>query len=145
MQKRYNGYRRALTKNGIDCSDAFLFEDVVSYESGVKIAERIAQTDTGITAVVATADILAVGLMSGFYRQGIRVPEEISVIGFDGLEESKYTTPGLTTMQQPISRKGERAVELLLDNIGDPKMERVEEVLEVKLVERDSVRTAEST
>ena len=83
--------------------------------------------------------------MSGFYRQGIRVPEEISVIGFDGLEESKYTTPGLTTMQQPISRKGERAVELLLDNIGDPKMERVEEVLEVKLVERDSVRTAEST
>ncbi len=140
MQKRFMGYRRALKKNGIPYSDRFLFENLVSYESGAETARRIAGSDLGITAVVATADILAIGLLSGFYRLGISVPEEISVIGFDGLEETEYTTPGLTTMKQPISRKGELAVDLLIENIENPGMERVDEILNVRLIERGSVR-----
>ena len=140
MQKRFMGYRRALKKNGIPYSDRFLFENLVSYESGAETARRIAGSDRGITAVVATADILAIGLLSGFYRLGISVPEEISVIGFDGLEETEYTTPGLTTMKQPISRKGELAVDLLIENIENPGMERVDEILNVRLIERGSVR-----
>lgn len=140
MQKRFIGYRRALEKNGIPYSDKLLFENVVSYESGAETARRIARADLGITAVVATADILAIGLLSGFYQLGVSVPDDISVIGFDGLEETKYTTPGLTTMQQPISRKGELAVDILVENIENPGMERVDEILKVKLVERGSVK-----
>lgn len=140
MQKRFLGYKRALAKNGIAYEDALLFEDVVAYESGVRIAERIARSGQGITAVTATADILAIGLLSGFYRLGISVPEAVSVIGFDGLEETEYTTPGLTTVRQPISMKGELAVELLIENIENPKMERVDRALPVELVERGSVK-----
>lgn len=140
MQKRFMGYRRALEKNGIAYSEELVFENIVAYESGVTIAKQIAAADRGITAVVATADILAIGLMSGFYHLGIPVPDDISIIGFDGLEETKYTTPGLTTMQQPISRKGERAVELLIDHIENSKMEKADEVLKVELVERGSVK-----
>lgn len=139
MQKRFHGYRKALEKNGIPYSDELLFENVVSYESGTETAKRIAEADLGITAVVATADIVAIGLLSGFYHLGISVPEDISVIGFDGLEETKYTTPGLTTIKQPISRKGELAVELLIENIENAGMEKQDKVLEVKLVERESV------
>lgn len=62
------------------------------------------------------------------------------MIGFDGLEETEYTTPGLTTMKQPISRKGELAVDLLIENIENPGMERVDEILNVRLIERGSVR-----
>ena len=142
MQKRLLGYRRALEKHGIDYEEALVFEDVVAYESGVRIAGRIGQSRLGITAVVATADILAIGLLSGFYRLGISVPEEISVIGFDGLAETEYTTPGLTTVRQPISRKGELAVELLIENIENPRMERVDRVLQVELIERESVKQA---
>ena len=90
--------------------------------------------------MVATADVLAIGLMKGFYEQGVQVPEDISIIGFDDLDISKYTTPGLTTVKQPISAKGERAVEILIENIENPKMEKVEEVFPVKLIERQSVR-----
>ena len=140
MQKRFLGYRRALEKNGIGYEEGLVFEDVVSYESGVRIAERIAQSELGITAVAATADILAIGLLSGFYRRGVSVPEDISVIGFDGLEETEYTTPGLTTVRQPISMKGELAVDLLIENIENPKMERMDKVLQVELVERGSVK-----
>ena len=87
-----------------------------------------------------TADVLAIGLMKGFYEQGVQVPEDISIIGFDDLDISKYTTPGLTTVKQPISSKGERAVEILIENIENPQMEKVEEVFPVKLIERQSVR-----
>lgn len=59
--------------------------------------------------MVATADVLAIGLMKGFYEQGVQVPEDISIIGFDDLDISKYTTPGLTTVKQPISAKGRKS------------------------------------
>ena len=112
----------------------------MDYESGVRAADWFADTKADITAVVATADVLAIGLMKGFYEKGIRVPEEVSIIGFDDLDISKYTTPGLTTVKQPISAKGERAVEILIENIENPKMEKVEEVFPVELIERQSIR-----
>lgn len=140
MQKRFAGYRRALEKNGIKYSEKLVFDNIVAYESGVDIASRIVRAEQGITAVVATADILAIGLISGFYHLGISVPDDISIIGFDGLEETKYTIPGLTTMQQPISQKGELAVDILIDNIENPQMKRIDEILKVELIERGSVK-----
>lgn len=140
MQKRYSGFLRALQKNGLAFHQENLYEATVDYESGVNAAEWFVDTNADITAVVATADVLAIGLMKGFYEKGIKVPEDISVIGFDDLDISKFTTPGLTTVKQPISAKGERAVEILIENIEDPKMEKVEEVFPVKLIERQSVR-----
>ena len=140
MQKRYRGFLRAFEQNGLTFSDGNLYEATVDYESGVRAADWFADTKADITAVVATADVLAIGLMKGFYEKGIRVPEEVSIIGFDDLDISKYTTPGLTTVKQPISAKGERAVEILIENIENPKMEKVEEVFPVELIERQSVR-----
>ena len=140
MQKRYRGFLRALQKNGLEFHQENLYESTVDYESGVNAAEWFVDANADITAVVATADVLAIGLMKGFYEKGIKVPEDISVIGFDDLDISKFTTPGLTTVKQPISTKGERAVEILIENIEDPKMEKVEEVFPVKLIERQSVR-----
>ena len=140
MQKRYRGFLRAFEQNGLTFSGGNLYEATVDYESGVRAADWFADTKADITAVVATADVLAIGLMKGFYEKGIRVPEEVSIIGFDDLDISKYTTPGLTTVKQPISAKGERAVEILIENIENPKMEKVEEVFPVELIERQSIR-----
>lgn len=92
------------------------------------------------TAIVAAADILAIGAMKGLYEAGLRVPEDYSVIGFDDLEISQYLTPGLTTVRQQISLKGQKAVELLLKHIEDPTLSKQEEILPLQLVERGSVR-----
>ncbi|MFQ9827876.1 MAG: substrate-binding domain-containing protein [Oscillospiraceae bacterium] len=69
------------------------------------------------------------------------MPEDYSVIGFDDLEVSQYLTPGLTTVRQQISLKGQKAVELLLKHIEDPALTKQEEILPLQLVERESVRS----
>ena len=71
---------------------------------------------------------------------GLRIPDDLSIIGFDDLEISRYMTPGLTTIKQQISLKGQRAVELLLKNIAQPGLTKQEEILTLELVERESVR-----
>lgn len=140
MKKRFSGYQNALADYGIPYRGEYLFEGNVDYDSGVRIAEQIAREKVDVTAVVAAADIFAIGLMKGFYEEGIRVPEDISVIGFDDLDISAYLTPGLTTIKQQISLKGERAVSMLVQNMADPHMAKVEEILPVRLVERASVK-----
>lgn len=140
MKKRFKGYQRALADYGVSYSNKYLFEGNVDYDSGVKIARQIAEQEMDITAVVATADIFAIGLIKGFYEAGIRVPEDISVMGFDDLDIAAYLTPGLTTIKQQIVFKGERAVNLLVQNMEDPNMSKVEEILPVHLIERDSVK-----
>ena len=143
MNKRFKGYQEALADFGIPYRPEYVFEGNVDYDSGVDIAGRIARGKVDVTAVVATADIFAIGLIKGFYEMGIRVPEDISIIGFDDLDISAYLTPGLTTIKQHISLKGERAVSLLVRNMADPNMAKVEEVLPVRLVERASVKRME--
>lgn len=108
--------------------------------SGIELARRLCNENKDVTAVVATADILAIGAMKGFYEQGVSVPNDISIVGFDDLEISKYLTPGLTTVRQEISQKGEKAVELLLDNIQDADMTKREVIIPVSLSRRESVR-----
>ena len=98
--------------------------------------------DAGLpaTAVVAAADILAIGAAKAFYERGVKVPDEISLMGFDDLEIAQYMTPGLTTVKQQISATGEKAVELLIRNINEPELTKQELILPVSLVERGSVR-----
>ncbi|HHW94275.1 MAG TPA: substrate-binding domain-containing protein [Clostridiaceae bacterium] len=78
--------------------------------------------------------------MDGFYNKGICVSEDISVIVFDDLENSQYLTSGLTTIRQKRSLKGQKAVEMLLEIIGNPNLSRNEELLSLHLVERGSVQ-----
>lgn len=140
MKKRLAGYRQALEEYGATYREENVFEGQIDYESGVRMASRLAASNLPATAVVAAADILAIGAVKGFYDAGLRVPEDISIIGFDDLEISQYLAPGLTTVRQQISMKGQRAVELLLEHIADPSLSKQEEILPLKLIERGSVK-----
>ena len=140
MKKRLAGYRQALEEFGVPYRESFVFEGQIDYRSGVAMAASLARSSLGATAVVAAADILAIGAVRGFYDAGLRVPEDMSIIGFDDLEISQYLAPGLTTIRQQISLKGQRAVELLLEHIADPSLSKQEEILPLKLIERGSVR-----
>lgn len=107
MKKRLAGYRDALSEYGIPFDRRYVFEGKIDYASGIDAAERLLSSRVPATAVVAAADILAIGAMKGFYERGVRVPEDISVMGFDDLEISQYLAPGLSTIRQEISQKGE--------------------------------------
>ena len=140
MQKRLAGYRQALEEFGVAYREDYVFEGQIDYKSGVAMAEHLARSGSGVTAIVAAADILAIGAIKGLYNSGLRVPEDMSIIGFDDLEISQYLAPGLTTIRQQISLKGQRAVELLLEHIADPSLSKQEEILPLKLIERGSVK-----
>ena len=139
VQKRIDGYRRALAESGIAFDERLVFEDNVDYASGVRAARRIAREKLPLTGLVATADVLAIGAVKGFAQAGAAVPEDYSVIGFDDLEITAYMNPGLTTVHQDIARKGELAIELLAESIGESEYEREDIVLPFRIVERESV------
>ena len=140
MKKRLQGYRQALDEYGVAYQEDHVFEGQIDYQSGVVLTKKLLDSKLPVTAVVAAADILAIGAMKGFYEAGKKIPEDYSIIGFDDLEISQYMAPGLTTVKQQISRKGQKAVELLLKHIENPELSKQEEVLPLELVKRESVR-----
>ena len=144
MKKRLLGYRQALAEYGVLYDAKYVFEGQIDYESGVTMADRLVKSGLPVTGVVCAADILAIGAMKSLYEKGLRVPDDVSLVGFDDLEVSSYLTPGLTTVKQQISLKGQRAVELLLKHIEDPTLSKQEEILPLRLIERGSVKTIET-
>ncbi len=140
MKKRLLGYQQALDEFSIPFRKEYVFEGQIDYDSGINLAERLIDSQMETTGVVAAADILAIGAMKGFYERGKKVPDDYSIVGFDDVEISKYVTPGLTTIRQQISLKGQKAVELLLKHIQDPTLPKQEEILPLQLVARGSVK-----
>lgn len=103
-----------------------------SFECGRAAAEAVAALDPAPTAVVGSSDVLALGLQHGLRERGLDVPGDISVAGFDDIDEAGIG--GLTTVAQPIIEKGRRAAQLLLAEEG----ERRDEMMGVQLVVRGS-------
>ena len=140
MKKRLLGYQQALEEFHVPYQKEYVFEGQIDYTSGIALANRLLDEDLPATGVVAAADILAIGAAKGFFERGKRIPDDYSIIGFDDVEIAQYLTPGLTTIRQQISLKGQKAVELLLKHIEDPSLPKQEEILPLQLMVRGSVK-----
>ena len=119
-------------------NDEFVFQGDFSLESGYDVAEKIYSMSQRPTAVVSSGDLMAIGLIKGLKNKGIKVPEDISVVGYDGFEIGKYMEPSLTTVKQDFLKMAGRTVEILFEMINNKTLVNAE-VLEVELVERKSV------
>lgn len=95
----------------------------------------------GVTAVFCTNDEMAMGAIKACWEAGLRVPDDISVIGFDGLPYGKYLHPALTTVRQPLTELGAGAVRYLDEFLKGQRTVLPEETLGTELVIRDSVTT----
>lgn len=140
MKKRLLGYQQALQEFALPYRREYVFEGQIDYGSGIDLARQLLAAGLPATGIVAAADILAIGAIKGLFETGKYVPRDYSVIGFDDAEIAQYMTPGLTTIRQQISLKGQKAVELLLKHIQDPTLPKQEEILPLQLVARGSVR-----
>ncbi len=143
VEKRFLGYKRALREANIFYNPDYVFEQSVSYAYGYEAGKAIADRCPEITAVFATADLVALGVIRGLKESGKEVPEDISVIGFDDIFLASMFVPQLTTVRQHIARKGQMAAELLLEIMESESPEQVtrrEESIPLTIIERQTVK-----
>jgi LacI family transcriptional regulator len=107
-------------------------------EGGVEAALSLLDLSDPPTAVFAFNDMLAIGVMQAARQRGIRVPEELSVLGFDDTFEASIVTPTLTTVRQPLAEMGRMAVNLLVRQLQNQRIEALHVQLETKLIVRES-------
>jgi DNA-binding LacI/PurR family transcriptional regulator len=112
--ERFEGYRRALREAGMDVDDRLVFQAGTTVEDGAKTAMQIVNESCDATAVQATSDLVAVGCADALLNQGIRIPEDMSVVGFGNILTSEYFRVPLTTIRQPKFRLGLAAVDAML-------------------------------
>lgn len=136
--ERFLGYKEALESANIEFDENLIFKVDPNYEGGIIAGKRIADNKE-ISAAVTTADICAIGILEGARLSGLSVPEDLSVIGYDNLLVSTFTTPKLTTINQHIKLKGEKAVELLFDRLNKENKLPNKIFIDVDLIERQSV------
>jgi LacI family transcriptional regulator len=139
VRQRFEGFLRAHEDAGIDWDGRDQAQVDTTYERGIELGRALRKDHPQASAVFATADILAVGLMEGLHLAGSGVPEDISVVGFDDIDISLYVTPKLTTVAQDVVAKAGAAVRMLLAEIEDAGTPGEPVVVGVELVSRASV------
>jgi DNA-binding LacI/PurR family transcriptional regulator len=121
-ERRMKGFKRAFTDRGIEWDETHLYDTGASLEEGAKVFRRLWKNpENRPTALVTFADISAIGVMRAAQQAGVRVPEDLAIIGYDDIPQAIWTQPALTTVHQPMVEKGEIAAQLLLALIaGEP-------------------------
>ncbi|MFI5736588.1 LacI family DNA-binding transcriptional regulator [Kribbella sp. NPDC051587] len=138
VHQRYDGFRAAFTEAGLTWTERVVTVETTTHSTGRDLGRRIPTEHPDATAVFATADILAIGIMEGLADTGHPVPDQLSVVGFDNLDLSEYVTPKLTTVAQDIPQKAALAVERLLAAIEQQQHPDAPITLDVQLIQRAS-------
>ena len=135
---RLNGFKTAFEENGLEFRKELVVEGNYHIESGYKCAQKIMDIDPRVTAIHAFNDMMAYGVFECLKDKGIKIPEQISVVGFDDIFFSKMLYVPLTTIAIPIHQMGEKAVQLLIERILNKKLPWRCNTVEPKLVVRQS-------
>jgi LacI family transcriptional regulator len=140
VRERHAGFRQALEEAGLGLRPEHVVPCDAGFEAAVAASTQVLAAPDRPTAVFATADVIAAGLLKGFVRAGVPVPHRMSIVGFDDSEVSRHVTPEITTLRQDIPGKAAAAVEVLLAQLERwPAVRSERRVLGVTLVERESV------
>ncbi|MDQ0482470.1 LacI family DNA-binding transcriptional regulator [Guptibacillus hwajinpoensis] len=135
---RLKGYRQALLERDIGVESVLIQEGSHSYESGYNQMQKFLALDKSPTAIFAANDTMAMGAIKAVKAHGLRVPEDVAVVGFDNIQFSAIFEPALTTIAQPFIEMGKRSMELLLKQIKGEPLEKKQHVLDTKLIIRES-------
>jgi LacI family transcriptional regulator len=138
---RFNGFINALEKFKLEKNDDYLVDGgYFSFDGGYKAMKKLLKLEDLPTAVFVSGDLMAIGAISAINEKGLRVPDDVSIVGYDDLDICKYVTPKLTTIRQNTNLIGENAADVLINAI-DKKNARTSVIVPVELVVRDSCKS----
>jgi LacI family transcriptional regulator len=134
--ERFEGYRRALREANLDVDDKLVFQAGSTIEDGTKAALQMLNESCDATAVQAVSDLVAIGCAETLLAQGLKIPEDISIVGFGNILTTEYFRVPMTTIRQPKFRLGVAAVEMMMSLIHGESVQPKR--LPAELVERKS-------
>ena len=135
---RAHGYVAALSGAGISVDRDLMIDGEFTFESGIQGADILLNLTDAPTAIFAASDLQALGVIEAARRRRIRVPEELSVVGFDDLLIARSSSPPLTTVRQPLAEMAQTALRMILATINGDSIDNHHTELATTLVIRDS-------
>lgn len=142
-QMRYEGFMQAMHEAKLPVRSEWIIEGDFECLGGFEAFKKLQRSGKMPTAVFAGNDMMAMGLINAATQEGMCVPQELSVIGYDDIQIAKFMSPSLTTVHQPKYRLGKAAVDTLIDRINHVNHEFKILELAPTLVERKTVKTRE--
>lgn len=139
ISRRLAGFQRAMQTYGLSTPDKFILKGSFNEQAGREAVKSILEMDEKPTALICSNDSTAIGALLEAKENGIKVPEELSITGFDGLEIGRYTIPSITSVYQPLVDMGYRAAKQLFNRINNPECHREFTLFPVSFVDGDSI------
>ncbi len=137
---RYEGCLQSFQKHGIEYDEELDYQGVrFSYQDGYNATQQLIANGRPFTALFAIADVMAIGAIRALHNNGLRVPRDVSVMGFDGLPLGSFMVPQLSTVFQSARIMAQRSVEILIDRI-EQGGQAVHETVPYALYQRESTR-----
>lgn len=144
LTERVTAYQHALKDNGIPVREEYMCSGDLTLGGGYQAAKTVLRNQA-ITAIFCGNDEMAMGAYQAIEEYGKKIPEDISVIGFDGLEISEYLVPGLTTVYQPIFDIGFYAAQFLVEAIKHPEKKIPNKIFDTTFILRKSTKTIDKS
>ena len=138
-KNRLQGYKKALSEANIVLNPDWIVESHFDFEGGIVGAQKLLALSDRPTAIFCCSDTIAIGAYQAIQNQGLRIPQDISIMGYDDIELARYLFPSLSTISQPKAELGKLAVETLLQRIQEPNENYRTLVLEPACILRESV------
>lgn len=136
---RFRGCMEAFQAHGIHFQPELDYESIrFSYADGYQATCRLLEKKRLFTAMFAMSDVMAMGAIRALHEHGLRVPGDVSIMGFDGLEFGRYAIPQLSSVSQNVEELAKRSVQILLENIASPQPPR-HELLGITVHSRESI------
>lgn len=140
--ERLKGFKDTLEENNIKITQDNYIEFLPEFysDNNYRLIKKIISKENKPTAIICFHDRIAIWVIKGLKEHNLKIPEDISIVGFDDINELKYIEPGLTTNKTPIKKIAEESFRILLDNIKIPNFIPEEIVLKTELILRESVK-----
>lgn len=140
---RLEGFKEGCRQCAMTVNDHWVFDGKYDLQSGMSAAEYIIAMKEKPDIMLCASDILAWGFMEGVEQAGIRIPDDISVVGFGDVDFAAHLQPSLTTIRMPANRLGYEAVKALMIMQENPIIKHIKLALDCSLIERESVKCNE--
>ncbi|MCB9459680.1 MAG: LacI family DNA-binding transcriptional regulator [Anaerolineaceae bacterium] len=137
-EERLTGYKQSLEKAGLSFDESLIYRGNWSVPSGYQCTQELIQKSELPTAIAAANDQMAIGAILAVQEHGLRVPEDIAIVGYDNDEIAQISNPTLTTVQMPLFKMGQIAAENLLCQIDKKPCETTEQLIKGDLFVRQS-------